>query len=243
MLTPHRALEYYFAIVIVVGGLCTLVGIKYTLRRWRSFPETRWLGRSFGTGLLALVLASFIEAPFLFMPVKTLLAFGAGTAEEFMKLLPLKLFRDAEEWEKWKLVVGTAFFLGLLEAIGYIAGIIALKQPLYLMGVRFVLIGMHTVWAVITVGFLLTGSGLSRFKGLAFSILAHALYDVPPLALADGTSGETILGLSALSTLFILLTPIMAKKSTEKAALLIPIEEETGEETGEEETEEITSSP
>ena len=243
MLTPGRALEYYFAVIIVVGGLCTLIGIKYTLRRWRSFPQTGWLGRSFGTGLLALVLSSFIEAPFLFVPVKTLLAFGAGTTEEIMKLLPLKLFRDAEEWEKWKLVVGAAFFLGLLEAIGYIGGIILLKQPLYLIGVRLVLIGMHTVWAVITVGFLLTEGGLSRFKGLAFSIVAHTLYDVPPLALADGASGEVILGLSALSTLFILLTPIMAKKSTEKAASLIPIEEETEEETGEEETEGITSSP
>ncbi len=239
MLTPERVLEYYFAIVIVVGGLSTLLGIKYTLQMWRSFPESKWIGRSFGMGLFVLVLASFIEAPFLFLPFRVPLAVAAGVSEETLKLLPLKIFRWAEKWEKWKLVVGTAFFLGLIEAMGYIAGIILLGQPLYLVGVRIVLVGMHTVWAVVTVGFLLTEKGLSRFKGLAFSIIAHTLYDIPPLAIADGVSGDAMLALSALSATFMLLTPIMAKRSTERTAELIPVKEEMEEES----PEGFTSSP
>ena len=239
MLTPERALEYYFAIVIVVGGLSTLLGIKYTLRRWRSFPESKWLGKSLGTGFLTLVLASFIEGPFLLLPLKTPLAVAAGLSEETLKLLPLKLFAWAEKWERWKLVVGTAFFLGLIEAVGYIAGIVLMGQPLYLVGVRLVLVGMHTVWAVVSVGFLLTEKGLSRFKGLAFSIVAHTLYDLPPLAITDGVSGDVMLALSALSATFMLLTPIMAKSSTERAGELIPVKEELEEE----DLEGFTSSP
>ncbi len=222
MLTPERVLEYYFAIVIVVGGLSTLLGIKYTLQMWRSFPESKWIGRSFGMGLFVLVLASFIEVPFLFLPFRAPLAVAAGVTEETLKLLPLKIFRWAEKWEKWKLVVGTAFFLGLIEAVGYIAGIILLGQPLYLVGVRLILVGMHTVWAVVTVGFLLTEKGLSRFKGLAFSIIAHTLYDLPPLAITDGVSGNTVAYLAGLSTGFLLLTPLVVRKATEVASALSP---------------------
>ena len=226
MLTPERALEYYFAIVIVVGGLSTLLGIKYTLRTWRSFPESKWLEKSIGTGFLILVLASFIEGPFLLLPIKTPLAVAAGLSEEILKLLPLKLFAWAEKWEKWKLVVGTAFFLGLIEAVGYIAGIILLAQPLYLVGVRLVLVGMHTVWAVVTVGFLLTEKGLSRFKGLAFSIIAHTLYDIPPLAITDGVSGNTVAYLAGLSTGFLLVTPLVVRKATEVVSALSPQQDE-----------------
>ncbi|NJF26226.1 hypothetical protein E3E29_11425, partial [Thermococcus sp. Bubb.Bath] len=78
MLTVERVIEYYFAVVIIVGGLSVPLGIKHTLRTWRALPEVGWMGRSFGMGLLALVLASFLELPILLLESWLALAFTAG---------------------------------------------------------------------------------------------------------------------------------------------------------------------
>lgn len=39
MIPVERILEYYFGIVIVLGGLVILLGAKYTLQAWRELPE------------------------------------------------------------------------------------------------------------------------------------------------------------------------------------------------------------
>ncbi|NJD98526.1 hypothetical protein E3E26_01760 [Thermococcus sp. LS1] len=235
MLTAERAIEYYFAIVVIVGGLSVLLGVKYTLRTWRDLPKAGWRGRSFGLGLLALILASFLELPVLLLESWLALAFTAGFIEEIIKLLPLGFFRNSPGWEKWKLVIGTGLFLGLMEGILYIAGIIALGEDVYLISVRAVLIGLHTVWAAISIGFLLGGSGWGRFYGLAFSMAAHTLYDLPPLAVVQGLSAGAVAILGAVSTAFMLATPLMAKRAARLALKLVPEEE------SEEETEEPTS--
>lgn|GEM_PF-4637120 len=67
MPSPEEILYFYFSIVIVVGGLSVLIGIKYTLQTWRRLPRSGWIGVSFGLGLLALVVASLVETPFLIL--------------------------------------------------------------------------------------------------------------------------------------------------------------------------------
>jgi hypothetical protein len=247
MPTPERVIEYYFAVVSLLGGLAVLLGIKYTLKRWRSLPETTWKVPAFSMGLLALVLASIIELPVMLLREWVVLAFAAGLGEETVKLLPLKFFRRSSGWVKWKLVIGTGFFLGLIEGIFYTAGIFAMGQPAYMVAVRLVLIGLHTVWAVISVGFLLGETGLKRLRGLAFSMITHALYDLPPLAVTQGYSGNAVAYLVGISTGFLLVTPLMAKKAVELAEKLYPpekppmaAEERQGTEEG---REDITSSP
>jgi RsiW-degrading membrane proteinase PrsW (M82 family) len=240
MLTPERVIEYYFGIITVVGGLSVLLAIRYTLQRWRSFPESGCKVPSFALGLLGLVMASILEAPLLFLKTWIALAFAAGMIEESVKLLPLKFFERSPEWERWKLVIGAGLFLGIVEGIFYTAGIFALNQPVYLVGVRIVLMGLHATWAAISVGFLLGETGWKRFTGLAFSMIAHTLYDLPSLAMVDEYSGNVIAYLAGLSTGFLLATPLMAKRAAELAGKLVP---EEGEETDEvrengEETEE-----
>ncbi len=222
MPTPERAIEYYFAIISVLGSLVVLLGIKYTLRRWRSFPETGWVPQAIAMGILGLVLASFIELPAMLLKAWVALAFLAGMAEEGVKLLPLKFFEGLDGWARWKLVVGAGFFLGLIEGIFYTVGIFVLGQEWYLVIVRLVLIGLHTIWAVISVGFLLGESGPRRFTGLVFSMAAHALYDLPSLAVLQGYSGNTVAYLAGLSTGFLLVTPLMVRKATEVASVLSP---------------------
>ncbi|QDA32171.1 hypothetical protein FH039_12010 [Thermococcus indicus] len=246
-MTPEKVIEYYFGIITVVGGPSVLLSIKYTLRRWRSLPESGWKVPGFAFGILGLVIASFLEAPLLFLKTWIALAFAAGIIEESVKLLPLKFFGRSPEWERWKLVIGAGLFLGVVEGIFYTAGIFALNQEPYLVAVRIVLMGLHTVWAAISVGFLLGETGWKRFSGLAFSMMAHTLYDLPSLAMVDGYSGSVIAYLAGLSTGFLLATQLMAKKAAELVGRLVPKEDE---ETGEvrenvEETEEnkITSSP
>ncbi|NJE29976.1 hypothetical protein E3E38_02785 [Thermococcus sp. 18S1] len=247
MLTPEKVIEYYFGIITVVGGLSVLLAVKYTLRRWRSFPESGWKVQSFALGILGLVVASFLEAPLLFLNTWIALAFAAGIIEESVKLLPLKFFGHSPEWERWKLVIGAGLFLGVVEGIMYTAGIFALNQEPYLVAVRIVLMGLHTIWAAISVGFLLGERGWKRFTGLAFSMIAHALYDLPSLAMVDGYSGTVVAYLAGLSTGFLLVTPLMAKKAAEMAGRLVPEEDEESsevqeniEETGENE---VTSWP
>lgn len=225
----ERVIEYYFGVVVVVGGLSVLLGVKCTLRTWRRFPEVRWLGRAFGMGLLALILASILELPVLLLGSGLALAAAAGLVEESVKLLPLAFFRDAQKWEKWKLVAGTGFFLGLIEGLAYTMGIIALGESLYLAGVRVVLVGLHTVWAVVSAGFLLSGRRWKRFRGLAFSMAAHAVYDLPPLAAIEGLPVEVVTSLAAISTAFMLVTAAMVEKAAKLATGLIPEEEEKEE--------------
>ncbi|AFL95401.1 hypothetical protein CL1_1198 [Thermococcus cleftensis] len=239
-MTPEKVIEYYFGIITVVGGISVLLAVRYTLQRWRSFPKSGWKAQAFAMSILGLVIASFLEFPFLALQAWLVLAFVAGVVEESVKLLPLKFFERFPDWQRWKLVIGTGLFLGITEGIMYTAGIFALNQEPYLVAVRIVLMGLHTVWAAISVGFLLGGSGRERFSGLAFSITAHALYDLPSLAVVGGYSGNVAAFLAGISTLFILATPVMAKKAAELAGRLIPEEEEGTKEEG---TAEVTSSP
>ncbi len=145
------------------------------------------------------------------------LAFAAGVIEESVKLLPpLRFFRRSPEWERWKLAVGAGAFLGVAEGFLYTAGIFALDQPLYLVAVRLILVGLHTVWASVSAGFLLGGTGRGgRFAGgVLFSMTAHALYDLPPLAMVDGYSGTVVAVLVGLSGgVFLLVAPPVAKKA------------------------------
>jgi len=244
MLTPEKVIEYYFGIITVVGGLSVLLAVKYTLQRWRSFPESGWKGPSFALGILGLVIASVLEAPFLFGKVIAL-AFAAGIIEESVKLLPLRFFERSPKWEKWKLVIGAGLFLGVVEGIMYTAGIFALNKPAYLVGVRIVLMGLHTIWAAISVGFLLGERGWKRFVGLAFSMVAHALYDLPPLAVVEGYSGTVVAYLAGLSTGFLLVTPLMAKRAAELVGKLLPRKDEETEKIREDtgETGEISALP
>ncbi|NJE60744.1 PrsW family glutamic-type intramembrane protease [Thermococcus sp. 21S7] len=247
MLTPEKVIEYYFGIITVVGGLSVLLAVKYTLRRWRSFPKNGWKVGSFATALVGLIVASLLETPLLFLKTWIALAFAAGIIEESVKLLPMKFFERSPEWEKWRLVIGAGLFLGIIEGLMYTAGIFALNQPAYLVGVRIVLAGLHATWAAITIGFLLGERGWKRFTGLAFSMIAHALYDLPSLAMVDGYPGTVVAYLAGLSTGFLLVTPLMAKKAAEMAGRLVPEEGEGQDEVPEniEETEEneVTSSP
>ncbi|ASJ13341.1 PrsW family glutamic-type intramembrane protease [Thermococcus thioreducens] len=245
MLTPEKVIEYYFGIITAVGGLSVLLAVKYTLQRWRSFPESGWKVQSFAIGVLGLILASILEAPFLFLGTWIALAFAAGIIEESVKLLPLKFFERSQEWERWKLVIGTGLFLGVVEGIMYTAGIFTLNQPAYLVGVRIVLMGLHTIWAAITAGFLLGERGWKRFAGLLFSMIAHTFYDLPPLAMVDGYSGTVVAYLAGLSAGFLIVTPLMAKRAAELAGRLAPREDEGrgGVPENIEETEEISASP
>lgn len=212
-MTPGKVIGYYFGIVILLGGLSVLLGLKYTLQRWRSLPESPWKASSFGLGLLGLLVASLLEAPFLYLGGWVALAFAAGVIEESVKLLPLRFFRRSPEWERWKLAVGAGAFLGVAEGFLYTAGIFALDQPLYLVAVRLILVGLHTVWASVSAGFLLGGTGRGRFAGVLFSMTAHALYDLPPLAMVDGYSGTVVAVLVGLSGVFLLVAPPVAKKA------------------------------
>ncbi|ASJ06096.1 hypothetical protein [Thermococcus pacificus] len=225
MLTPERAIEYYFAIISVLGSLVVLLSIKYTLRRWRSFPETGWVPQAIAMGVLGLALASIIELPAMLLKAWVTLAFLAGMTEESVKLLPLRFFGSFDGWARWKLVIGTGLFFGLIEGIFYTTWIFALGQEWHLIIVRLVLIGLHTIWAAISVGFLLGGNGLKRFTGLAFSMVAHALYDLPSLAVLQSYSGNTVAYLAGLSTGFLLITPLMARKTAELTGALVPAEE------------------
>ncbi|CAD5245168.1 PrsW family glutamic-type intramembrane protease [Thermococcus camini] len=245
MLTPEKVIGYYFGIITVVGGLSVLLAVKYTLQRWRSFPESGWKVQGFALGILGLVIASVLEAPLLFLKTWVALAFAAGIIEESVKLLPLKFFERSPEWEKWKLVIGAGLFLGVIEGIMYTAGIFALNQEPYLVAVRIVLMGLHTIWAAISVGFLLGERGWKRFTGLAFSMIGHALYDLPSLAMVDGYSGTVVAYLAGLSTGFLLVTPLMANKAAELAGKLVPGKDEETEKIREDagETEEISASP
>ena len=216
MVPLERVLNYYFSVVIVVGGLSLLLSIKYVLRTWRTLQRSNWIPLGLAFGLMALILASLLEAPVLLLRVWVLLALVAGVVEESVKLLPLAFQRASSVWEKWKLVIGTGLFLGLLEGIMYGAAIIVLGQEPYLLGIRAILIGFHTVWAAITAGYLLGTTGARRFVGLAFSMTAHALYDLPPLAILQGFSSQEVILLAALSTAFMLATPLMARESSRK---------------------------
>ncbi len=240
MLAPEKVIEYYFGTVVVLGGIVILLGIKYTLKRWRSLPPSRWVVQSFAVSILALVAASLIEAPTILMGSMVMLAFAAGFSEELVKLLPLKLFQGSPGWERWKLTVGTGLFLGLIEGIFYTAGIFVLGQEPYLVIVRLVLIGLHTVWAAVSVGFLLGEKGLKRFAGLAFSMTAHSLYDLTPLAFISGYGTEVLLPLAVASTLFMLALPEMAKRAMEIAGRVVP---EKGDEREKALEETLTSSP
>lgn len=194
-----------------------------------------WIGISFALGLLALVIASFIEAPFLLLQIWILLAFVAGVTEEAVKLLPMMFYRNSPAWERWKLIMGTGLFLGLIEGFLYSTAIVVIGQEAYLIGVRVALVGFHTLWAVITAGFMLGGEGLGRLRGLAFSMMAHALYDLPPLAIVQGVSGELVMLSAIASTGTMLLTPLMVKESVRRIlATLSDVKEKGGE---------VTSSP
>ncbi len=240
MLTPEKVIEYYFGTVVILGGIVILLGIKYTLGRWRSLPSCRWAVQSFVISILALVIASLIEAPAILAGSMVGLAFAAGFSEELVKLLPVKLFQGSPGWERWKITVGTALFLGLIEGVLYSAAIVELGGPVYMALVRLVLIGLHTVWAAISVGFLLGENGLKRFSGLIFSMTAHSLYDLTPLAFVSGYGTEVLLPLAVASTLFLLALPRMAKRAAELAGRLVP---EKGDERGETLEETFISSP
>ncbi|WP_297477977.1 hypothetical protein [Thermococcus sp.] len=215
MLTVEVILKYYFATVTVLGGLVVLLGTKYTLRTWRGLPKTKWLAPSLAMALLALILASTAELPALILGNWILLALIAGVAEESVKLLPIKLYRELENWGKWKLVIGTAFLLGLIEGVLYTSAIVLFGENIYLALVRIVLIGFHTIWAVVSAGFLLGHTGPRRFSGLAFAILAHAFYDMPTLAGFGGYSANAVAAVVVVSTVFMLLTPAMVKRAAE----------------------------
>ena len=235
MPTPERVIDYYFSVIAVLGTMVVFLSVKYTLRRWRSFPETGWKARAFSMGILGLVLASLIELPAMLLRAWVALAFVAGLAEESVKLTPLKFFENLEGWARWKLVVGTGLFLGLIEGIFYTAGIFVLGQPAYLVVVRLILIGLHMIWAAVSVGFLLGETGVKRFYGLAFAVMAHALYDLPSLAVIQGYSGNVVAYLAGLSTGFLLVTPLMVRRATELAGKLAPPREHRemmGENTG-----------
>lgn len=231
MLAPEKVIEYYFGTVVVLGGIAILLGIKYTLERWRSFPPGKWAVQSFAVSILALVAASLIEAPTILAGSMVMLAFAAGFSEELVKLLPMKLFQGSPGWERWKLTVGTGLFLGLIEGILYSAAIVELGGPAYMALVRLVLIGLHTVWAAISAGFLLGEKGLKRFSGLVFSMTAHSFYDLTPLAFVSGYDTEVLLPLAAASTLFLLALPKMAKRATELAGRVVPEKGDEREET------------
>ena len=91
---------------------------------------------------------------------------------------------------------------------------VILGENVYIAVVRVVLVGFHTLWAVISAGFLLGQKGPGRFFGLAFAILAHAFYDMPPLAGFSGYSAEAMGAVAVVSTAFMLLTPVMVKRAT-----------------------------
>jgi len=241
MLAVETVLKYYFAVVTVAGGLAVLLGTKYTVREWRELPEVKWLAPSLAMGLLALVLASTTELPALLLGNWVLLAITAGIAEESVKLLPLKLYGGSKWFIRWKLVVGTALWLGIIEGAAYTAGIVALGENWYMGVVRLILVGFHTLWAVISVGVLLGESGPRRFAGLTFSTIAHAFYDMPALMALGGYSGEIVAVPAMVSTALMLLTPLMVRKSIELVR-----GEGMGQKKVEEKlelTEEFTSSP
>ncbi|ASJ10561.1 hypothetical protein A3L12_04245 [Thermococcus sp. P6] len=226
-MTPEEFLEYYSLIVIPAVAVVLLPTIWYILRGWRSLPKTPWKGRAFVAGLAAIFLASLLELPFMAMEKWVLLAFAAGTIEEPVKLLPLRMFRFLPEGEKWKLVAGTGFFVGILEGAFYTPAILTLDLPLYSLGARVVLVGLHAAWAAVSAGFLLGETGWKRFGGILFSITSHALYDLPPLAFVDGYSQLTLKVLTGLSMVFLIPLPFMVKKATEL------VRSRTVEETGE----------
>jgi len=205
----------YTAIVVGAGGLSVILSARHILRLWSALPTDSWGAKSLGLGILILLTASAIEAPFLILMPVLSLAFAAGIFEEGLKLIPAWIFRNAPAWKRWKLVVGAGFFLGLVEGTLYTAGILALGEPTYLIGVRVVLVGFHTAWAAISAGFFLGDRGARRFLGLAFSMTAHTLYDLPTLA-SGQLNGPDLVLIVGLSTLMMVTTPLMVKKATEK---------------------------
>ena len=83
---------------------------------------------------------------------------------------------------------------------------------------------------MITAGFMLGEEGTGRLKGLAFSMIAHVLYDLPPLAIIRGVSEELVVFLAIASTGAMLLIPLMAKESVRHILVTINRQEEEEEE-------------
>jgi len=220
-------IRYYVYAIAPIQFLLLIVTYRMIKKGWESLPPMKWRMISFLLGLLAILVASLMELPFLVSKsVLNFLALGiaVGPIEEFSKLLPAKIYRE-EKWMLWKKTIGTAFFFGLIEGSLYALILLVVGQPLLAL-YRIFLIAFHVALTFITATHYLVRRS---WTGYLRASLYHSLYDLPVLLYSADYTGSLLKPLMALGILMIALAVIDVLKTYPLISELVPGNEEKRE--------------
>ncbi|EEB74345.1 hypothetical protein [Thermococcus sp. AM4] len=217
-------LRYYIYAVAPLQVLVFIVTYRKVREAWEKLPAMSWKTISFLLGLLAILVASIMEFPFLISNSLAgffLLGIFVGPIEEFSKLLPVKLYRE-EKWKLWKKTIGAAFFFGLIE--GSLYALILLIVGEHLMALyRVFLVAFHVALTFVTVTHYLVKESWS---GYLRASLYHSLYDLPLLVFVGGYRGPYLKALMGLGLLMVALLIVDVLRTAPLVEELIPREEE-----------------
>jgi len=162
-------------IVVVTSAIFLTPGIlKFFRYLCPFFKEHLPLGVSFG--IFALVLASILEFPIIFVKVPFLIALTAAVVEEPLKVFIPKFFLKNEQWLYGVLLSG--FFFGVFEGLYAMVIVIILGLSPLLALLRVFLVFLHSLWTGISAITLRKGSP----SGLFVSMFLHFLYNYSMLS-------------------------------------------------------------
>ncbi|ASJ02535.1 hypothetical protein A3L09_04325 [Thermococcus profundus] len=215
---------YVYTALLLNAALCVLA-YREVRAVWEELPPMKWRTISFLLGLMAVLVASLLEFPFI-APLKFgeksaslfalfLLGMAVGPIEEFSKLLPVKIFHE-ELWVLWKKAVGTAFFFGLIEAVLYSIVLTVAGEPVMAL-LRFVLVGFHVALTAISATILLVEGS---WGGYIRASVYHSLYDLPVLLFAGGYTGPLLYALMLVGVVAIIAIIVDFALSVKKAGRL-----------------------
>ncbi len=182
----------YIGVIVLLGGLVALDGLKKVWEKWEELLETVRLPYVFFGGILLLFISGILElSVWRIYRSPLVMALSTGIIEESLKLSPLLILLKREEKSYlWKLTIGTAVVFAVFETFSYISAFTLASSRsgthVLLFGVRLVVIAFHVLWTAVPLSYLLYGKKREALAGWAFAVFAHSVYDYPVLAASAG---------------------------------------------------------
>ncbi len=203
-------LGVYIGVIVLLGGLVALDGLKKVREKWEELPETVRIPYVFFGGILLLFISGILELSVWRIYRSPLtMALSIGIVEESLKLSPLLiLLKRGEKSYLWKLTIGTAVVFAVFETLSYISAFAFTPTrngtQMLLFGVRLVVVAFHVLWTAVPLSYLLYGKNREALAGWAFAVFAHSVYDYPVLAASAGENEGMIAAGVLLSVIAIL---------------------------------------
>ncbi len=205
-----KILGMYIGVIVILGGLVALDGLKKVREKWEELPETiRPLHDLFG-GILLLFISGILELSiWKIYRSPLIMALSIGIVEESLKLSPaLLLLGKQRRSYLWRLTLGTAMIFAVFETLSYISALTLAPAQSgiqgLLFGVRLIVIVFHVLWTAIPLSYLLYGRKSEALAGWAFAVFAHSAYDYPVLA-ASGGENEAMIAVAVFLSIFSIL--------------------------------------